>query len=253
MLPVLLLAPYAGVLADRVDKRRLLDRRAGGDGRCSRSCSACSRRPGRCSSGTSSRSPALLGLATAFDNPTRQSFVGELVGAGRPAQRGQPELRDGERRPRGRAGRRRHPDRHGRHVGLLPPERRELRRRRSRRSRRSTVPRSRRPTPAPKGRGQLREGLRYVRPDARARDAARDDGADRHARLRVPGGAADRRAPDVPRRPADVRLHDRGDGRRRGRRRPRRRRQRPHRHARGGRRGRPRSASRSCSPRPRPT
>ena len=68
-------------------------------------------------------------------------------------------------------------------------------------------------------RGQLREGLRYVaRTPELARPAA-DDGAGRHARLRVPGRAAGHGARGVPRRRRGLRLHDRRDGRRRGRRR----------------------------------
>ena len=35
----------------------------------------------------------MFGIGSAFDAPTRQSFVGEIVGTGRPDQRGRPELR----------------------------------------------------------------------------------------------------------------------------------------------------------------
>ena len=79
MVPVLILAPYAGVIADRVDKRRLIiavqavmgvlaldPRPAHGD------------RRGAAVAGVRAR--RALGVATAFDNPTRQAFVMELVG-----------------------------------------------------------------------------------------------------------------------------------------------------------------------------
>ena len=72
----------------------------------------------------------LLGLNNAFENPARQSFMLELVGARAPAQRGLPQLGAGQRRPRDRPGGRRHPDRDRRHRRLLPRQRRELRRRR---------------------------------------------------------------------------------------------------------------------------
>ena len=55
--------------------------------------------------------------------------------------------------------------------------------------------------------------------DARARDPASDDGPRRDARLRVPGDAAVRGEARVPRHLADVRPDDGGDGHRRGRRR----------------------------------
>ena len=48
------------------------------------------------------------------------------------------------------------------------------------------------PSPPPRGPGQLREGLRYVRRTPGAGGAAADDGARRLPGLRVPGGAADR-------------------------------------------------------------
>ena len=54
---------------------------------------------------------AALGVATAFDNPTRQAFVIEMVGDGARAQRRDPQLRARQRRARGRAGGRGHPDR----------------------------------------------------------------------------------------------------------------------------------------------
>ncbi len=49
----------------------------------------------------------LLGLNNAFENPARQSFMLEMVGADGPAQRGQPQLGAGQRRARDRTGGRR--------------------------------------------------------------------------------------------------------------------------------------------------
>jgi MFS family permease len=58
-LPVLLLAPYGGVIADRVDKRRLMIVLQAAIGVLA----------------------VVLGLNNAFENPARQSFVLEMVGA----------------------------------------------------------------------------------------------------------------------------------------------------------------------------
>jgi MFS family permease len=80
MLPVLLLAPYAGVLADRVDKRRLLVGVQTAMGLLAL-CLGLLTATGAVRLWHVFALAGLLGLATAFDNPTRQSFVGELVGA----------------------------------------------------------------------------------------------------------------------------------------------------------------------------
>ena len=129
MVPVLILAPYAGVIADRVDKRRLIIARAGRDGACSRSILGLLTVTGVVRLWEVFVLAAALGVATAFDNPTRQAFVMELVGPGSRAQRGHAQLRARERGARGRARRGRHPDRHRRRLGLLPRQRRQLPRR----------------------------------------------------------------------------------------------------------------------------
>ena len=176
---------------------------------------------------------ALLGVATAFDNPTRQAFVMELVGPEhvRNAVTLNSVLVNAARAVGPAV------------AGILI----------------ATVGvsicflvnagsyiaviaslllldrsgRCARAPPAPRARGQLREGLRYVASTPGPRRAARDDGRDRRARLRVPGRAPDHRARDVRRRRRGLRLPDRRHGRRRRRRRPGRGRQRPHGHARG--------------------
>ena len=78
-LPVLLLSPYAGVIADRFPKRRLLQVTQAVDGR--RLAAA---RPdhghsawSRC--GTSTLLAFVFGIGSAFDAPARQSFVSEMV------------------------------------------------------------------------------------------------------------------------------------------------------------------------------
>ena len=170
----------------------------------------------------------LLGLNNAFENPARQSFMLEMVGA--------EHLRNAVSlnsvlvnvaRAIGPAvaG---HPDRHRRRRRLLPRQRGAASSRSSPRCRRWTRRRCN-PTPAAGARqGQLREGLRYVAPHARARGPAADDGGGRLPRLRVPGLAAGDGEHGPARGRDRLRLHDRGDGRRRGRRRPARRRARAH-------------------------
>ena len=128
-LPVLLLGPYGGVIADRVDKRRLmvaLQIAMGfqalalgllvvfGSPRFWEICVLA----------------VILGLNNAFENSARQSFVREMVG--------KDELRNAitlnsvtvnAARAVGPAHRRHH-HRHGRHRGLLPAQRGQLRGRR---------------------------------------------------------------------------------------------------------------------------
>jgi MFS family permease len=79
MVPVLLLAPYAGVVADRVDKRRMI--------MAVQSWMAVLALGLGLLTATGIVQlwhvyvfAALLGLATAFDNPSRQAFVMEIVG-----------------------------------------------------------------------------------------------------------------------------------------------------------------------------
>ena len=147
------------------------------------------------------------------------------------AQRGHAQLRARECGARGRAGGRRHPDRHGRRLGLLPRQRRQLRRR----DRVAAAARPLRPAPQHSRAAQPRPAARgpaLRREHARAGRPAGDDGRDRRARLRVPGRAPDRRARDVRRRRRGLRLPDRRHGRGCRRRRADRGRQRAHGHAR---------------------
>ena len=79
MLPVLVLAPYGGLVADRVDKRRLMVAVQGAMAVLALALGILT------ASGTVRLwhvfvLAGCLGIATAFDNPTRQAFVTELVG-----------------------------------------------------------------------------------------------------------------------------------------------------------------------------
>ena len=79
MLPVLVLAPYGGLVADRVDKRRLMVVVQGAMAVLALALGILT------ASGTVRLwhvfvLAGCLGIATAFDNPTRQAFVTELVG-----------------------------------------------------------------------------------------------------------------------------------------------------------------------------
>ena len=114
-LPVLLLGPYAGVVADRVDKRKLMMVAAVDDGPARPACSACSRSPAAVTLWEVYLLAVLLGLNNTFENPARQAFVLEMVGPDGPAQRGQPQLRAGQRRPGRRPGHRRSADHARRH------------------------------------------------------------------------------------------------------------------------------------------
>ena len=81
MLPVLVLAPYGGLVADRLDKRRLMIA-------LQSALAVLALALGLLTASGAVRLwhvfafAALLGIATAFDNPTRQSFITELVGPG---------------------------------------------------------------------------------------------------------------------------------------------------------------------------
>ena len=74
--------------------------------------------------------------------------------------------------------------------------------------------------PAPRARGQLREGLRVRGPHAGHRYPARHDGPGRDACVRVPGVDSGTGQADLPRRLGGLWLPDRRDGDRRGHRRP---------------------------------
>ena len=99
----LLLAPVAGAVADRLDRRRVLMATQAAVRRCWRSCWACSCVGTPRSCGTSTCSPRLLGVVAAFDGPARQAFVSEMVARGGPAERGRPQQRLVPRRPADRA------------------------------------------------------------------------------------------------------------------------------------------------------
>ena len=77
------------------------------------------------------------------------------------------------------------------------------------------------PPPAVRKPGAIREGLRYVRRTPELRGAAGADGAGRHLRLQLPGGAAAARQVQLRRRRRLLRGAGLGDGRRLDRRRAR--------------------------------
>ena len=79
MVPVLFLAPYAGVIADRVDKRRMIIAVQAVMGVLALALGLLTV-TGVVQLWEVFVLAALLGVATAFDNPTRQAFVMELVG-----------------------------------------------------------------------------------------------------------------------------------------------------------------------------
>ena len=101
-------------------------------------------------------------MVTVVDNPARQSFVSEMVGPAPAAQRGQPELGELPVRPADRPRRRRCPDHHGRQRLGVPAQRPVLPRP-AHRPAADAHARTARRRRAPRGKGQLREGLRYVR------------------------------------------------------------------------------------------
>ena len=112
-LPVLLLGPYGGVIADRVDKRRLMVVLQSLMGVQALILGVLTLThhvtfPDVCVLAV------VLGLNNCFENPSRQSFVLEMVGAEGLAQRRQPQLHPGQRGAGGRACGRRRSDRHRR-------------------------------------------------------------------------------------------------------------------------------------------
>ena len=128
-LPVLLLGPYGGVVADRVDKRRLIDRAPDRDGRPGAD-------PGRAHGhrGGAGLGDRLAGRAARPEQRVREPgapVVHARDGRPRaPAQRGQPQLGPGQHRSRDRPRGRGDLDRHRRRGRLLPGQRGELRGRR---------------------------------------------------------------------------------------------------------------------------
>ena len=199
-LPMLLFGAWGGLLADRIPKRRLLIVDPGADGDPGhRPLRRHRDRRRRALDGLPAPS-SRWGSVNAVDNPTRQSFVIEMVGPDRvvnavslnsvivqsarivgPALAGiliagfgvvpcfaaqRAHLRRDDRRPLGDGP-----------AQLCTPSR----------SRRARA-------------GAIRAGLRYVRAHAGAGGAAGADGAGRHARLQLPGGAAAARQVQLRRR-----------------------------------------------------
>ena len=78
-LPMLLLSPYAGLIADRFDKRRILRITQTWLALCAAALGLLAV-TGAATTGHVYLIAFLFGLGTAFDNPARQSFVSEVVG-----------------------------------------------------------------------------------------------------------------------------------------------------------------------------
>ena len=126
-LPMLLFGAWGGLLADRLPKRRLLI--------VTQALMALPALALFAVSASGAVTPLIVyalvfarGAVNAVDNPTRQSFVIEMVGTRPGRQRGQPQQRP---RPLGshrRPGARRAADRHGRGRALLRDQRGHLRR-----------------------------------------------------------------------------------------------------------------------------
>ena len=123
-LPVLLLGPYGGVIADRVDKRRLMIALQSAMAMQALVLGVLTV-TGVVRVWEISLLAALLGLNNAFENPARQSFMMELVGPEHLRNAVSLNSVPRQRRPRDRARRRRDPDRHCRgtecHSWPTPP------------------------------------------------------------------------------------------------------------------------------------
>ena len=126
-LPLLLLGPFGGLIADRLDKRKVLYATQGTAGVLALALGLL----------VVTHSVTLwqvyvlaagLGFVNLFDNPARQTFVSEMVGHELLPERGQPQQRADELGPGHRAGHRRGPDPHRGRGHLLLPERRVVRR-----------------------------------------------------------------------------------------------------------------------------
>ena len=119
-LPFLLLSPVAGLVADRMPKRRLLQitnvmmAAPGADPRPAR-------RHRRREIWHVYVLAFVLGVGAAFDAPARQSFVSRDRRPRRPDQRRRPQLRQLQRRPHRRPGARRPADRRPRRRRRPPP------------------------------------------------------------------------------------------------------------------------------------
>ena len=139
------------------------------------------------------------GAVNSVDNPTRQSFVIEMVGCRPGRQRGRPQQRPhplrADRRPRGR----RDPDRDRRRRSMLPHQRGELRGD-DRRPACDGPGAARAGAAARAGRRRRPRGARLRRSEPGARDPAGDDGRRRHAGVQLPGAAAAARAVHLRRR-----------------------------------------------------
>ena len=217
-LPMLLFGGWGGVLADRLDKRRLLT--------LTQSLMVIPAvtlwaltAGGAVEAWMVFALVLVRGTITAIDNPARQAFVSEIVGADRVVNAVALNSVDralvAHRRTRGGGW----ADRPARRGGVLRRQLGDVRRddrRAAAHGRRPAAPERARPAgagPAP-GRARLRP------PDAGAAHPARDDGPRRHGLVQLPGAAAAAGERHLARDGGDLRAADRGDGRRLGVRRP---------------------------------
>ena len=90
--PVLLLSPYAGLLADRVDRRKLLIATQVGQGVLAAGLGVLVL-VGHAQLWQVYLFALTLGCVTAIDGPVRQTFVAELVPAQQAVERRRPEQR----------------------------------------------------------------------------------------------------------------------------------------------------------------
>ena len=212
-LPLLLLAPYGGVIADRLDKRRLMIALANRDGRPS----ADPRRadPDRVGARLAGRPARRAARHQHRVRQPRRAIVHARAGQQRaPAQRRHPQRRAGERGAHPRPGDRRDPARHHWRQRVLPAQRGQLRA--GHRVARDARPLRAHPhrTGVPHARAASRgAALRAL--ERRARRPAADDGRRRIAHLRVSNLAAGDAQQGTSRRSRRLRVHDRSDGHRR--------------------------------------
>ena len=160
--PVLLLSPYAGLLADRVDRRKLLIATQVGQGVLAAGLGVLVL-SGHAQLWQVYLFALALGCVTAIDGPVRQTFVAELVPAAQAVERGRPEQRVLQRRPADRPGRRRPAHRRRRHRLGVPHQRGDVRRDDLLADPDAHVRAAARCRRTPRAKGQLREGIAYVR------------------------------------------------------------------------------------------
>ena len=211
-LPVLILGPYGGVIADRVDKRRLM---IGLQSMMGLQAAALARPVNPSRGDLPRRLPARRGPRP--QQRVRKSLTsGVRLGDGRSRQsskRRQLELHDEQRCSRGRSRNRGRAHRLGRRRVVLRPQRLEFHRRGRVAGRDGSID-AESEHADDSSEGSARRGLSLRRQDAQTGDSPRHDGAGGHVGLRVPSHAPHRRRKSLSRQFRDVRTvagrHGRG-------------------------------------------